>query len=92
MSGGSGLASKGSPASLSLTFTGSLIEIVYAKQATLGSFAIELDGQIVQTVHSRKPNAMSLARVTLPVTPGQHMLRIVPVKGSVVIDVFLVTP
>jgi hypothetical protein len=91
-SGGSYLASRGQPASLSLTFTGSQIEVVYGKHATLGTFALEVDGQVVRKVNSRTPNAMTLARVTVPVTPGEHTLRIVSVKGSVVIDAFTITP
>jgi hypothetical protein len=92
VSDGSSLASSSSPATLSLTFTGSQIVIVYARHASLGAFAVKLDGLVVQTVNSRAPNTLSLARVTIPLTPGQHTLRLVSVKGSVVIDAFVVTP
>jgi hypothetical protein len=89
-SGGSYLASKGQSASLSLTFTGSQVQVMYGKYATLGAFAIEVDGQVVQTVNARTPNAMTLAHMTITVTPGEHTLRIVTVKGSVVIDAFAI--
>ena len=92
LSGGSYLASSGASAAISLTFTGSQIEVVYAKHSTLGTFAIKVDGQVVQTINSRTPNAMALARVTIPVTPGEHTVRVVSMKGTVVIDAFVITP
>jgi hypothetical protein len=33
-----------------------------------------------------------LARVTTPLTPGEHTVQAVIVKGSVVIDVFVILP
>jgi hypothetical protein len=66
--------------------------VVFAKHSAPGTVAIEIDGVVVQTVNSRTPNALTLARVAIPLTPGEHTLRVVAVQGSVVIDAFVVTP
>ncbi|MBN1565839.1 MAG: DUF333 domain-containing protein [Anaerolineae bacterium] len=91
LNGRSYLASRSEAAALGLTFTGSQLTIRFAQHNTLGTFAIEIDGQVVQTVNSHTPT-LTWGRVTLPVAPGEHTVRLVTLSGSVVIDAFVITP
>ena len=88
-SGGRYLYSTGSDQdTLSLTFTGGRVDVIYVQHPALGSFVLELDGTVIQTVLSAGPEAFG-ARVSLNIGTGTHTLRILPV-GVIAIDAFAV--
>jgi hypothetical protein len=90
-SGGGYLYSSGSPNdTLSLSFAGSRVDVIYVMHPALGSFALVLDDVPVQTVSSTAPDTVFGARVSLNVAAGPHTLHIVPVSGVIAIDAFAV--
>ena len=57
----------------------------------LGVFAVEIDGAVMQTVDSAAEEAVFGASVTVSgLAAGDHVVRIVPVSGTVAIDAFVV--
>ncbi len=90
-SGGQYLFSSGSTAdTLSLSFSGGYAEVIFVRHPALGSFAVEVDGAVIQTVDSTASDSIFGERVVLSLSPTQHTLRIVPVTGTVAIDAFVV--
>lgn len=91
-SGGGYLYSSGSPDdSLTLHFDGSWAEVIYIEHPDLGSFAIEVDGELAQTIVSTAETASfgKIARID-NLTAGSHTLRIYPLGGMVAVDALMV--
>ncbi len=92
-SGGRYLYSSGdSKDTLSLTFGGSRVDVIFVKHPALGSFVLVLDDTILQTVNSAGQDTAFGARVSLSMGAGRHTLRIVPANGVIAIDAFAVEP
>ena len=90
-SGGRYLYSSGSNKdTLALTFSGSRVDVIFVQHPALGSFALVLDGTLIQTVNSNAQDAAFGARVSLSMGAGRHTLRIVPVNGVIAMDAFAV--
>jgi len=91
-SGGRYVYSSGSLSdSLTLGFTGTQVEVVFALHPALGSFAIEVDGALLQVVSSTASDTIFGARASVTGLPaGAHVLRIVPTEGTIAIDAFAV--
>jgi hypothetical protein len=89
-SGGRYIYSSGSTYdTLSLTFTGSHLEIVYVKHPALGLFSIEIGGTPYQAVSSVAQETQFDARAVFDdLGGGAHTLRLVPVSGVIAIDAF----
>jgi hypothetical protein len=76
---------------LSLGFYGTQIEVVYVQHPALGTFAVEIDGVVMQTVNSLAGEGVFNVRATISgLFDGQHTLRVYPVNGVMAIDAFLV--
>jgi len=92
-SGGSYIFSSGSADdTLSLSFSGTQIAVVYVEHPALGVFAVEVDGAVMQTVDSAAEAAAFGALVEVSgLEAGIHVVRIVLVSGTVAIDAFVVT-
>ena len=88
-SGGSYLMNSAPDDSLSLAFQGTQIAIEYIQGPSFGSFAVELDGTIVQQVGSNAPVYEFNDQFTVSgLSDGPHVLRILTVQGVVAIDAF----
>jgi hypothetical protein len=78
---------------MSLTFEGSALEVVYLGGPSFGSFQVELDGVVVQTVNAALPEMTYGLSVSLPnLSAGAHTVRVVPLSGQVAIDGFFILP
>lgn len=86
-SGGALLLSSGSTGDiLTLGFSGTAVAVVYAQSPILGSFALEVDGMVVQVVSANGQDA-STATVSLTgLAEGEHTLRVVSTGGIIAID------
>lgn len=74
---------------LSLTFTGTQIGVIYVKHPNFGTFAIEIDGKTVQTIDAQSDQkAFGVWATVSGLTPGTHNLRVHPVEGTIAIDAF----
>jgi len=73
---------------LSLRFSGTRLEVVFVKHPALGSFAIEVDGVLLQVVDSAAPDSAFGLRAAVEVAEGEHVLRIYPQAGTIAIDAF----
>jgi RHS repeat-associated protein len=63
--------------------------VVYVQHPALGTFAIEIDGQVVRTVSSTtKQSAFGTRTQIRGLTAGEHTLRITAVSGTIAIDAF----
>ena len=90
-SGGRYLYSSGSPAdTLSLSFTGTRLDVIFVQHPALGSFDLVIDETPVQTVDCTASDSAFGAHLSLNLAAGSHTLRIVPVSGVVAIDAFAV--
>ena len=91
-SGGAYLFSSGSvDDTLSLSFSGTRLEVVYVQHPALGVFAVEVDGAVLQTVDSvAEDAAFGVSVIVSDLAEGDHVVRIVPVSGTVAIDAFVV--
>ncbi len=89
-SGSSFIASSGATDDiLTLTFVGSGLEIVYVQSAILGTFAIEIDGAVVQTINANSADMLIGTRTAVSgLAEGTHVARIIPLEGIVAIDAF----
>jgi len=92
-SAGSYLLSSGDLAdALTASFSGARLDILYVQHPSLGTFAVEVDGQLIQTVNSTGPVGQAGVWALLPDLPdGQHTLRIYPVEGAIALDGFVVS-
>ncbi|MBZ0305798.1 MAG: hypothetical protein K8I82_06990, partial [Anaerolineae bacterium] len=90
-SGGYLYSSGGPDDSLTLHFDGTWAEVIYVEHPDLGSFAIEMDGELAQSIVSTSETAAfgKIARIE-NLTAGSHTLRIYPLGGMVAVDVFIV--
>ena len=76
--------------SLSLSFTGTRLTLVYVQHPELGIFMVEVDGEIIAVVDSGQPEAVG---VQLPITNLSnegHSLRVFASQGMIAIDAFYV--
>jgi hypothetical protein len=90
-SGGTYLLSSTLTDTLELAFMGSEVAVVYIKHPSVGSFAIEVDGTVMQIVNSVALEAVYDAEATISgLAYGQHVVRVYPVAGVVAIDAFKV--
>jgi hypothetical protein len=89
-SGGSYLYSSGSFEDvLSLNFVGTQVEVIYVKHPALGTFAMEIDGAVMQLVDSvAAESQFGAAALVSGLADGAHTLRIYPVAGVVALDAF----
>lgn len=89
-SGGTFIASSGSTGDiLTLTFTGSALEIIYIQSAILGTFAIEIDGALVQAINANGAEMIVGARAAVTgLAEATHIVRIIPLEGIIAIDAF----
>ncbi|HEX3049478.1 MAG TPA: DNRLRE domain-containing protein [Aggregatilineaceae bacterium] len=77
--------------SLSILFQGTSADVVYVQHPALGTFAIEIDGALVQIVDAVATDSVFGARqVIAGLASGQHTLRIYPLSGTIAIDAFAV--
>ena len=92
-SGGSFMLSNGDPGdTLTVSFSGVRLDILYVQHPSLGAFAVEVDGQLIQTVNSAGPVGQAGVWALLPDLPdGSHTLRIYPVEGVIALDGFVVS-
>lgn len=78
-----------SSATLSLTFEGTGIEIVYVSDATFGSFTLWIDGAMKQAVNSAASSLTFGGSVIIDGLPdGEHRLEIIPLAAQIGIDGF----
>ncbi|NDJ77045.1 MAG: hypothetical protein GYB65_12390, partial [Chloroflexi bacterium] len=76
---------------LTLSFMGDHVAVVYVQHPALGSFAIEVDGVVLQTVNGTASDTIFGAQVLISgLSTGQHTLRLLPVAGTFAIDAILV--
>jgi titin len=88
-SGGSYLYSSGSLSdTLTLTFNGTQVDVIYVQHPALGTFALEVDGSVNQIVNAYAAETVFGTRATITVPTGQHTLRILPISGTVALDAF----
>jgi hypothetical protein len=89
-SGGSYLYSSGGFEDvLTLTFLGTQLEVIYVKHPALGTFAVEIDGMVMQLVDSAAPESQfGAVTVVSGLANGQHTATIYPVAGVVALDAF----
>jgi hypothetical protein len=92
-SGGRYLYSSGSPEdALTLSFSGTRLDVIYVQHPALGVFVIEIDGVPVQLVDSSAADAEFGARASVLVSAGEHTLRVYPLSGTIAIDAFGIEP
>ncbi len=90
-SGGSYVFSSGMPGdSLSLTFAGTHLEVLYVQHPALGRFAVEVDGQTLLEVDESSPDTVFGVRAALDLLPGEHTARVVAVEGTIALDAFAI--
>jgi uncharacterized protein (DUF1810 family) len=91
-SGGRYVYSSGSlDDTLTLSFNGTQVDVIYIQHPALGSFAIEIDGTVMQTVNATSVEAVFGAKASVTgLAAGAHTVRIVPVSGTIALDAFAV--
>ncbi|MDX1994021.1 MAG: hypothetical protein SF029_16670 [bacterium] len=89
---GSYLVSSGGEETLSLTFEGTGVDVVYLGVVGGGTFSLEIDSVIVQTVNTSAPELRYGQMVSVSdLAPGQHTLRIIThAGGQIGLDAILV--
>jgi hypothetical protein len=75
---------------LTLNFEGDSLTVVYVQHPALGSFALEVDGIVRQTVNSTGDEGLGLEATVTGLGAGAHTLRVLPVSGVIAIDAFRV--
>ena len=73
---------------LSLSFSGPRLDVIYVQHPSLGAFVVEIDGAALQTVDSVAADSVFGARVSFNLTDGAHAVRIYPSSGTIAIDAF----
>lgn len=77
--------------SLSLAFYGTGLEVIYVGHPALGSFMLEVDGEVMDTITTTTPDSQFDQRAVINgLDEHEHILRIVPVEGTVAIDALVV--
>jgi hypothetical protein len=87
------VSSAGAADSLTLSFTGTAIDVVYAAGPAYGTFVIEIDGQPVRAVNAYAAQMVygQIAAVS-GLSEGTHTLRIIALGGApVAVDALLVS-
>jgi hypothetical protein len=89
-SGGSYVYSSGSADdALSLNFTGTQLQVTYVKHPALGMLGIEVDGQVVASLDtSAADSEFGVSFYTNSLAPGEHTVRVYPVRGTIAVDSF----
>jgi hypothetical protein len=88
-SGGHYIYSSGSPDdALSLTFSGSRLDVIYIQHPSLGAFVVEVDGSALQAIDSVAADSVFGARVSFSLSEGEHTVRVYPLSGTIAIDAF----
>ena len=89
-SGGCYLFSSGATGdALLLIFSGTTVDIVFVKHPALGTFGIEIDGTLEQTIVSTSDETIFGVRVRIDyLNPGPHALRVYAVEGTIALDAF----
>ena len=79
---------------LVVAFIGTAIDINYVENQAFGSFSLELDSQVVREVNTTGGDNFAFSQsVRLEgLTPGFHILRVLPQVSVVAIDSFVVDP
>jgi hypothetical protein len=79
--------------SLTVSFRGTAVDVVYVKAQQLGLFAIEVDGKWIQTIDSSSTKSEFDSRVQLRgLKLETHRLRVYALRGSIAIDAFIIEP
>ncbi len=77
---------------LTLEFEGTSVEVIYLEGQSLGSFTIVVDDIAVRTViATQSETGFDRSTVINYLEEGTHTLQIVPIRGVVAIDAFVVT-
>jgi hypothetical protein len=93
-SGGAYLYSSGLVTdALTLQFTGTAVEVIYVSHSAFGTLAIEIDGNLAQTVITAGATTQFGIRTAITgLTAGSHTARIYAASGTIAVDAFLVEP
>lgn len=90
-SGGSYLVSASDTDALTLTFTGTYLDIFYAVGPDFGVLTVEIDDTVVRTVVTTGNRLQLGERATFDyLDDGTHTVRVYPASGRVAIDAFVV--
>lgn len=77
---------------LTLEFEGTAVEIIFVSHSAFGMFTVLVDDVAVRTITTTGETAAYGQSTRIDyLTPGPHTLKIVPVKGTVAVDAFIVT-
>jgi secreted trypsin-like serine protease len=76
---------------LSFTFEGTAITIVYVQHPGLGSFDVVVDGKVVETVTLTGVENFGERAAIEGLSDGEHTVTIVPNEGVIALDAFLLT-
>ena len=77
---------------LTLEFEGTSVEVIYLEGQSLGSFTIVVDDVAVRTViATQSETAFDRSTIVNYMEDGTHTLQIVPIRGVVAVDAFVVT-
>ncbi|MBI5931575.1 MAG: hypothetical protein HY862_19865 [Chloroflexi bacterium] len=88
-SGGQYVYSRDLNGALTLRFTGTSIEIAYMEGPALGTFTVLVDDVAVRTVIATRSTAAITSTSVDYLTNESHTLQIVPIDGTVAVDVFV---
>ncbi|MCI0711591.1 MAG: hypothetical protein L0154_15660 [Chloroflexi bacterium] len=88
------LVSSGEPDDeLGLLFEGTQIEVIYLTSANYGTFHIEVDNEIVQTVDATFEEPQFWVRAVVnDLASGYHIIRVIAQDGVVAVDGFEIMP
>jgi hypothetical protein len=90
-SGGSYLLSSSPDDALAIGFAGSSLDILYTQMPGGGTFAIEVDGEVLRTVSTDGAEAFGQAASVTYLDEANHLLRVYAVEGQVGLDAFRLT-
>lgn len=90
--GGSYLISGTANDSMTLTFQGTAISVIYFQHPAMGSFNLELDGTLLGSVRETGDQVVFRQVPISGLTEGTHTLRFIVAQNPVVIDAFVVNP
>lgn len=88
------LVSSGEPDDeIGLLFEGTQIEVVYLTGRDYGTFHIEVDNEVVQTINAASNEPQFGVRVVVEdLASGFHIIRVIAEDGTVAVDRFEITP
>jgi hypothetical protein len=73
---------------LTLSFHGTMLDVIYTQDPAFGSFAIEVDNTVLRTVDATGPTTFGLRSTIDYLNDSSHILRVYPVSGTVALDAF----